>query len=229
MFRLDPSTGALIFPKPSVDAYVNAIDLRPNGEILVGGTFFGPRRYITEYNPTTFELNSFDPAANGGVYSMVLQPNGEVLVGGEFTSIGGQARNHIARLEPEPTGGNGSFVIGDLDAIIGQPVYFWGSEWVTQNHLSQGSVPSAFRGFANSIGGTVPNCGDHWRSDPGNSSGPPNTVPSFITVIASNSIGKSGPIISGNDRKIVVVRTDPGYGPSPSQAGTGIVTSIICE
>lgn len=130
---------------------------------------------------------------------------------------------------PPPTGGNGSFAIGDVDAVVGRQVYFWGSQWAKTNRLSGGAAPSAFKGFANSIGGTVPNCGGVWRSDPGNSSGPPNSVPSFITVIASSSITKSGSVINGNNKKIVVVRTDPGYGPNPGHEGTGIVMSVTCQ
>src|SRR5206468_2537174 len=45
---------------------------------------------------------AFDPNANNSVYSIVLQPDGKVLVGGAFSgtnSIGGQARNRIARLD----------------------------------------------------------------------------------------------------------------------------------
>ena len=134
MHRLDPLTG-LILPTPSVDALVTSVGLWSSGEILVGGTFpsaggvYPPRRYVAEFDGTTFALDSFDPGANGGVYAMVLQPDGDVLIGGEFITIGGQARNYIARLgaepspTPPPTGGNGSFVIGDLDAIVGHAVY----------------------------------------------------------------------------------------------------------
>ena len=130
---------------------------------------------------------------------------------------------------PPPTGGNGSFVIGDVDAVVGRQVYFWGSQWAKTNKLSGGAAPSAFKGFANSIGGTTPNCGGVWRSDPGNSSGPPNSVPTLITVIASSSITKSGSVINGNNRKIVVVRVDPGYGPNPGHEGTGTVMSVTCQ
>src|ERR1044071_161095 len=120
MHRLDPLTG-LILPTPNVDATVTSVGLRASGEILVGGTFssaggvYPPRRYVAEFDGTTFALDSFDPGANGRVYAMVLQPGGDVLIGGEFTTIGGQARNYIARLKTEP---KGSFVIGDLDAVV---------------------------------------------------------------------------------------------------------------
>src|SRR5438445_1897135 len=44
-------------------------------------------------------LDGFDPNADGTVYVVVVQPDGKILVGGAFTSIGGQPRNHIARLD----------------------------------------------------------------------------------------------------------------------------------
>ena len=31
---------------------------------------------------------------------MAVQPDGNILLGGAFTNIGGQVRNHIARLDP---------------------------------------------------------------------------------------------------------------------------------
>ena len=67
-----------------------------------------------------------------------------------------------------------------------------------------------------------------WQSDPGNSCHPPNKVPAFINVIAASSITKSGPVINGNSPKMVIVQTDPGYGPGPGHTGTGTVTAVIC-
>ncbi len=49
-----------------------------------------------------------------------------------------------------------------------------------------------------------------------------------MAVIASSSAIKSGPIISGNVLKIVVVRTNPGYGPAPGHTGTGTVVGVLC-
>jgi len=71
-------------------------------------------------------------------------------------------------------------------------------------------------------------CGGSWTSRPGNSSNPPDSVPPFMAVIASSSITKSGATISGDVPKIVIVKTNPGYGPSPGQTGTGTVVAVLC-
>lgn len=42
----------------------------------------------------------FDPAANNAVNALLVQPDGAILAGGDFTVIGGQNRNHLARLSP---------------------------------------------------------------------------------------------------------------------------------
>ncbi|HYL73403.1 MAG TPA: hypothetical protein VEU96_04320 [Bryobacteraceae bacterium] len=117
------------------------------------------------------------------------------------------------------------FVIGDTNAIVGDTVTFWGAQWAKDNTLSGGPAPNAFKGFTD----TVPaSCGGDWISRPGNSSQPPDTVPLFMAVIASSTITKSGAAITGDIPKIVVVRTNPGYGPSPGHTGTGTVVAVVC-
>jgi hypothetical protein len=54
-------------------------------------------------------------------------------------------------------------------------------------------------------------------------------VPAFINVIATSSASQSGSTIQGNNRKIVVVRTDPGYDGNPGHAGTGTVVAVTCQ
>ncbi len=66
------------------------------------------------------------------------------------------------------------------------------------------------------------------RSRPGNSSNPPTAIPKYMAVIVASSIQNDGSVISGDVRKIIVVRTNPGYGRSPGHAGTGQVVAIIC-
>jgi hypothetical protein len=121
----------------------------------------------------------------------------------------------------------GNFVIGDQNASVGNAVTFWGAQWAKNNSLSGGSGPNSFKGFANTPA-TAPTCGATWSSDPGNSSGAPSTVPGYTAVIVSSNITKSGSTISGNIVEIVIVKTNPGYGPDPGHAGTGTVVGVLC-
>jgi hypothetical protein len=49
-----------------------------------------------------------------------------------------------------------------------------------------------------------------------------------MAVLVSSSVQKNGSTISGNITKVIIVRTNPGYGPSPGHAGTGQVVAILC-
>jgi hypothetical protein len=122
----------------------------------------------------------------------------------------------------------GLFVVGNLVNLSGgATVNFWGSQWAKNNPMTSGSAPNAFKGFEN--GTSTPTCGGTWTSKPGNSSNPPATVPQFMGVIVSSSIQKNGSTITGNVKKIIVIQTNPGYGPAPGHTGTGKVVAIICS
>ena len=41
---------------------------------------------------------TFNPNANNPVYTIAVQGDGKILIGGTFTSVGGTARNRIARV-----------------------------------------------------------------------------------------------------------------------------------
>src|SRR5205085_11794763 len=74
---------------------------------------------------------------------------------------------------PTPTF-EGNFVIGDVEAVVGNHVYFWGSQWAQHNSLSGGEASptptpgvsptpvNAFKGFANSTSSNPPDCGGSW-------------------------------------------------------------------
>ena len=67
--------------------------------------------------------DSFDPNANGRVHSIAVQADGKILASGLFTSIQGQTRNYIARLDPI-TGSADSFDPNanfGVDTIATQP------------------------------------------------------------------------------------------------------------
>ncbi len=54
-------------------------------------------------NANAQAADNFNPNANGIVESMVRQPDGKILIGGTFTTIGGQARERIARVNSDGT------------------------------------------------------------------------------------------------------------------------------
>jgi hypothetical protein len=128
---------------------------------------------------------------------------------------------------PPPTF-EGSFVIGDGNAIVGNHVTFWGSQWARVNSLSAGQAPSDFKGFATSTSPSPASCGGGWTSQTGNSFTPPGSVPPYITVIVSSSIMQSGPTISGNIPQMAIIKTDPSYEPNPGHPGTGTVVAVFC-
>lgn len=121
---------------------------------------------------------------------------------------------------------SGAFVLGDKSDT--GAVTFWGAEWATANSLSGGASPAAFKGFAAMFAAEPPVCGTSWTTRPGNSSGPPAVLPSYMGVLGASSIAKTGAAISGNAPAIVVVRTDAGYAPSPGYVGTGAVVAQYC-
>ncbi len=123
----------------------------------------------------------------------------------------------------------GSFVIGDHNATVGTVVTFWSAQWSKLNSLSGGPAPAGFDGFASHAPSNPPKCGDEWTTEPGNSSDPPASVPQYMEVIASSSITKAGSTIAGNAPEVVVVKTNPGYGPDPGSAGTGAVVAVVCH
>jgi uncharacterized repeat protein (TIGR01451 family) len=129
--------------------------------------------------------------------------------------------------EPFAFPAGGVFAIGNLTPHgIGAKVNFWGSQWAKNNTLSGGDAPNSFKGFENS--NAAPTCGSTWTTSPGNSSGPPPTVPQYMAVVVSSTITKQGNTISGDVKKIVVVYVDPGYGPSPGHHGNGTVVHTLC-
>ncbi len=106
---------------------VYSIAVQPDVKILVGGGFTKvdgqPRNNIARLNanggiesPATFNVGV---GVSGDVNSVVLQRDGKILIAGQFSSVGGQPRGNIARLNAngvldagfDPTGTNsGSYI-----------------------------------------------------------------------------------------------------------------------
>ena len=125
---------------------------------------------------------------------------------------------------------NGAFVIGDLNAPLGTSITFWSAQWPALNSLSGGPPPSSFKGFASTLTAEPPNCGITWTTGPGNSSDPPDSpLPSYMGILVSTRVVKSGSTVSGDVLSIVVVKTDSGYRANPGHDGTGTIVAQFCH
>jgi streptogramin lyase len=119
--------------------------------------------------------------------------------------------------------GGGMFVVGDGSAQAGGSVTFWSPTWSSRNTLSGGPGPASFKGFASTMTPVV-TCAGTWTSTGGDSSNPPaGPLPAYMAVVVSSSVDKSGPTITGNVTRIVIVKTDP------SGNGTGTVVAVLCS
>jgi uncharacterized delta-60 repeat protein len=109
--RLNPDGTLDTGFNPNADLVVRSIALQADGKILVGGLFSSiggqPRNRMARLDATTGAADSFDPNASGpggtggtgSVDAIAVQADGKIIAGGSFTSIGGQPRNSIARLD----------------------------------------------------------------------------------------------------------------------------------
>jgi uncharacterized delta-60 repeat protein len=91
---------------PGMDSGVSSLAVQADGKILVGGGFTTlggqTRTYLGLLNADGTLDTTFNPGATGGsnpfVYSLAVQTDGKILVGGQFTTLGGQSRTNIGRL-----------------------------------------------------------------------------------------------------------------------------------
>jgi hypothetical protein len=132
----------------------------------------------------------------------------------------------------------GAFTVGDSApgaATPGTAVTWWSDDWSLQNPLTGGAAPASFKGFeatATTLPTTSPAniCGATFVTRGGDSPSPTADVPAYMGVIVARSVAKDQfGSITGGWGQIVVVKTDPGYSPSPGHHGTGKVVATFCR
>ncbi len=93
---------------------VSAMLVDSDGKIVIGGAFTKvnnvDRKYLARLNSNGKLDNAFYPGTglDGAVKAMVQQPNGKIIFGGLFTSVNGEVKKNIARLNTD----------GSLDATF---------------------------------------------------------------------------------------------------------------
>jgi hypothetical protein len=154
---------------------------------------------------------------------------GASFAGDAFYQASSDSKNAIVFAFPS----RGAFTLGDTTVASAgsSTVTWWGDTWWIANSVS-GGTPASFKGFAGTI--TLPTttppvgCGSSWTTLPGNSPPPVSGVPSYMGVVVTSAVTKSGNGISGNSTHIVVVKINPGYAPNPQSAGTGTIVATFC-
>jgi uncharacterized delta-60 repeat protein len=105
-----------------LNAAVNTLAVFSNGRILLGGAFSVPSRGISRLAASGAVDISFSPGpgANDQVHSLILQPDGSAIIGGAFTSLAGEPRSRVARLDAS---GQVDTEFGAIPAISSGTVY----------------------------------------------------------------------------------------------------------
>lgn len=107
---LDPAFAATV--AAGVNGPVNAVAVQPTGGVIVGGVFTQAgeteQMNLARYNADGTIDKSFGGGTgmvgtNGPVLALAVQADGKVVVGGNFTTVFGQPRRSLARLNPDGT------------------------------------------------------------------------------------------------------------------------------
>jgi Bacterial Ig-like domain (group 1) len=186
--------------------------------------------FAATFGPNTGRTGTGTTDANGvATFSYTSQKIGTDIFHASITNlIGPITSNTVTVTWVAFAPGGGAFVIGDLENHANAQAYWWGAQWWKKDHLGTGLAPAAFKGFE--LSNASPWCGQTWTTRPGNSPRPPKAVPAgtVMAVIVASHITKKGPVISGDIVHIVLVKTNPGYGPNPGHPGTGTIVGQLC-
>ncbi len=169
----------------------------------------------------TFTVTGTHTYAQLGFYTVTTQISD---AGGSKTS----ATTIVLTFAAPPSG---NFAVGSANAKQGATVNFWGPQWWKNNPGGGSSAPAAFKGYVTAPAGPT-GCATPATifAAPGDSGNPPASVPAFMAVLVTNpaQVTQSGATISGPVTGVVVVQTNPGYGPAVGAAGTGTVIASVC-
>ncbi|HEX5221785.1 MAG TPA: hypothetical protein VFZ59_19630, partial [Verrucomicrobiae bacterium] len=106
---LDQAFNPQLVPPPGRGGAASSLVLQPDRKILVGGVFNSLAGHNTSFigrlNTNGTADTTFTVSVAGGsypeVFSLALQADGKIVLGGTFTSVNGQIRSNLARLNPD--------------------------------------------------------------------------------------------------------------------------------
>jgi hypothetical protein len=113
----------------------------------------------------------------------------------------------------------------DLDDAVqvGDHFTFWGSQWSKQVSRGDYGGGSSLKGWADKVSGST------WSTGTGNSVSAPGSVASYISVLVTTHVKKSGSTLGGDVARRVVIRVDDPdrYDANPGHSASGTVVAIL--
>jgi uncharacterized delta-60 repeat protein len=179
---------------PDVDDIVTVTAFQSDGKVIIGGIFtsiggvnrHGVARLNADGTLDTSFNNNNDLNVNDEVYAIAIQPDGKILVGGEFTSIGGNSRNYIARLNSD----------GTFDTTFNDPQIEAGAGYGVHSIAVQTDGKIIIGGNFNRLGTTVRKYIARLNS---NGSLDTDFNPAAETSVLSIALQKDGKILVGGE------------------------------
>lgn len=96
---VDTSFSSVSFPDSNSGDSARALTPLEDGSLLVA--LDTVRRLNPDGTIDTDFAPVLEPSRRAAVHALVRQPNGEIVIGGEFSSVGGETRNRLARLNAD--------------------------------------------------------------------------------------------------------------------------------
>jgi uncharacterized delta-60 repeat protein len=215
---------------PNADDQIVRLALQADGKILAGGLFSSiggqTRSRIARLDPVTGLADSWNPDAttttsHNGVSAILVQADGKVLVGGDFTGIGGQTRNHIARLDAV-TGAADTWNPNASDTALSIAIQADGKILVAGGFLAIGGQSRPFIARLDPVTGLA----DSWNPNS-------NDVVFSIAVQADGKILAVGQFASiGGQTRTGIARLDAVTGLADTwnpNANPGVVLSVAIQ
>jgi uncharacterized delta-60 repeat protein len=139
---------------------VAAINIQPDGKIVIGGSFTlfrgSATAYLARVNPDGSIDTVLPSGPNNSVSSLDLQPDGKIVVGGFFTNFGATARNRILRLNADFTFDTTFNPNGGFDNVVRDVLVDGGSIVVAGSFASFDSTPRFGLARLSTSGGVSP-------------------------------------------------------------------------
>jgi hypothetical protein len=201
------------------------------GSVLVKATLLEDGQTPVVGRAVNFTAGS--ASGNGTTDSTGVASATLTLPPGQYTLTGGFAGDAFYQASTAPNqtlyvyqptqfviwGGNAGGVSAGQDYTI------WGSQWDKQVTGGSYNANASFKGYAGQVNGAT------WSADAGNSnsSNPPDTVDTYISVLVSTNISKHGSTINGNVTELAVLRVDnpASYQPDPGATGSGVMMAVV--